>query len=667
MITVPCVYSRFTDIEESKGVAHVQPPIVSIQIETVQDDDTTRMLGASHGHRWPSTSPEAWRLLSSNAPLQSMSVYYSASLTTPLLSAMLESIDFVSRPDSRLEVLHHFYHLINTIVNTKTDAYLNCLEVVAYHTTKARYAAVTLLETFWPKVIGHVTVSKPLPIFSYLHSTGIGLKSLGMQDHPYAHQFVPWRFDGSRSRNFDVASLDECRSCSSSIHDFGLLCPLCMSAVHFDCYDYPAGNRMSQYTTNDSNVQKIAMHRFCHVLPARRDSDPTVVRKQHHSFRLVNLFTLSLCLACRKPLWGCTAQSLQCVSCLHFAHLSCVSNIPETALSPCHSNIFNSSHVSIDWSILRSSFSDHYRDALLSEEELPKRTHEEISVLYAVLWIQLQLLNNGIALGSIVVTQKAMKLTDAEGRRVRKFELHHHVQLYETYLTSGQLQSTPAMYEFVGENPPTPSSHSIIFDWSNLVYISTVIKSPYNTEDLRTSSPDLLNIPQLESGPEVFDQKTHPFEVVSLSHMRDVLRYEFGIFSDCAASFLLSHLHHLGFFGRLDRSPILFDERAHDPQVYCDFPLPLGLDLSTDVETLVTAVEACLLDVNLSVNEIGFLLLVRKLWPNGMASEYASGRLARNVLSWIVAEVCHLFSFLCHVFKNHVHRTTVWLPSFAIT
>jgi len=561
-----------------------------------------------------------------------MAIYYAASLTTPLMAAVLESNDFVARPNSPLEALHRLYLLLNTIIHTKPDAYLNCLEAIAYHTVKARHAAVSLLVTFWPKAVGHVVVSRPLPIFSYSHSTDTRTNLSWPGYHPYAHQFVPWRFN-SESRPLSVE--EECRSCSTSIHGFGLLCPFCMSAVHYDCYDYPEGNSISHYTTNDSNMQ--AMYRFCHVLTATRDSDVTSTRK-NHTFRPVNLFCLSLCFICRMPLWGNTVQGLRCASCTHLVHLSCLSDASDTNLPPCHSNSFNSSHVLIDWSILQNSFSNHYRDVLLGEEDVSRWTHEELSVAYAVLWVQSQLLRTGVALGSVVIEQDGAQEVDLD-----KSDLQSFIHRYEARLHSGRLHRSPTMQEYLEENNLIPSKHSIMFDWSNLVYISTIIKSPHDCNRPSAGSSDRLNVPQHNDASDPPpEQNIHPFEAVSLSHIRRALGSELGVLSDAAARLLLSHLHHLGFFDRLDKNPILFDEGIRHEQIYCNFPLPLGLDLSTDVETLVAATEACLLDVDLSINEVGFLLLVRKLWPNGMASEYASRRLARSVLSWIVTEVRYI-------------------------
>ena len=71
----------------------------------------------------------------------------------------------------------------------------------------------------------------------------------------------------------------------------------------------------------------------------------------------------------------------------------------------------------------------------------------------------------------------------------------------------------------------------------------------------------------------------------------------------------------------------------------CFFRLPLGLDLSSGVESLIVAIEVCLRELDVSMNEAGFLLLVRRLWPNGMLSDYAIVRLMRALLNWILSEV----------------------------
>ena len=103
---------------------------------------------------------------------------------------------------------------------------------------------------------------------------------------------------------------------------------------------------------------------------------------------------------------------------------------------------------------------------------------------------------------------------------------------------------------------------------------------------------------------------------------------------------MLKHLRHLGFFD-CDALP-LFTPPERPREIICNFQLPLGLDLSSDVEFLLVCIEACLDDLDVSINESGLLLLNRKLWPNGMASDYTLSRLVKAIVQWVLSEVSAL-------------------------
>jgi hypothetical protein len=620
-----------------------EPPVVSIQIEGPKDDTDVASHVTPPWTPWSSlTLSDAVNLQSTKAPLQPLSVYYLASLIPPLLVAILESIDLTSPSPP---TLYRLCQLINVIATSKPDAYLDVLEVVAYHTAKARRSALCLLSTFWPSALGHVFISKPLPIFSYVDSLqrsgGTGPMLRRRADHPYAHQFVPWCFPAaSKPALFESLSQQACRSCSAAIFGFGLLCPFCMSAVHFDCYDYPEGSLLSQYAlASDPDTQKVAVHRFCHILSPRRDWDAQVAKKERHAFKAVNIFTLSLCFICRGPLWGCVMQGLKCSSCHQFVHSSCLSTASSTDLPRCRSIRIDSSHMTIDFDPLRLSFLNHYNDAL-GIKDLNVRTYEEVSVIFGVLWTQLQLLNNGVALGSVVIPKTKRSLPGPTKMDSDKWEIHHVLESCERLLAMGKLPVSIAMDEYLQESHRSAAEHSMLFDWPNLGYISTIIKSAFEESKPVFASRDLLNVdPPLVPADNTNHILRYHYEVVSMSHMRDALGYELHIFSDAAAGYLLTHLHHLGFFDRQDLDPVLFKGNFSSQDTTCIFPIPQGLDLSTDVEMLFAAIEGCLSDLDLSVNEQGFLLLVRRLWPNGMASTYALRRLAKNLISWIFAEV----------------------------
>ncbi|KAJ6596919.1 hypothetical protein DFH09DRAFT_972654 [Mycena vulgaris] len=611
------------------------PGVISIRVDQVQDERDPELSGPYGWAPWSSPSTNSLSVHSTNTPFQAQSVYYLAALIPPLLAAVLEAVDVVPRTETRVDVIHRFYRLVNLIVTAKPDAYLDVLEVAAYH-SRARRSAMSLISTFWPKAIGHLVVGKSLPVASYFDSVLDRPTAMLPKDHPYTHQFVPWHFFSQRTTISSGSSPNACHSCSTPIDGFGLMCPFCMCGVHFGCYDYPEGSHVVPYSS-DKNVQRVASFHFSAMVCDRWNGDPNMIAENGHSLECVNIFTLCLCFVCRKPLWGCTAQGLRCISCTQFVHAACV--LSPGGLPRCNgeATTIDSRSMTIDWSALRLSCNDYYSDILyLTKEQLATRSHEEVSIFATVLWTQIQIMTNGVSSGCIDILQRGKSAAHAKDHKVDDFELHRVSTWCEALLSSGTLRLSIAMDDYLGHTKQQRPNHGIMYNWSNLVYIASTIKSPY---PIPMASSDLLNVAKPEPLIDEMDTSlSHPFELVPLAHLRDILGYELLIHSDAAARLLLSHLHHLGFFNRLDMEQALFRRDMFDKDTICVFPLPLGLDLSTNVETLVAAVEACLTDLDLSVNEAGFLLLTRKLWPNGMATEYSLKRLMRIIVSWILAE-----------------------------
>lgn len=410
-----------------------------------------------------------------------------------------------------------------------------------------------------------------------------------------------------------------------------------MCAVHSSCYDAPEGTCISHYPLpGDSSTQKVAVHRFSYVKSSKTDSvaDADSIYVEQHKFRLVNIFTLSLCGICRLPLWGCVAQGYRCGTCNQYAHASCLTDGAIERLESCSASPDLTS-ITIDWAVLRSSFADFYHDILFREQDVLQHSHEEISVYWAMLWTQQNLLKLGVASGSILVSQVRPKTAGAKGGGVDDFELHYLVQLYEVYLQSGRLPKSPVLQDCLQRNNYPAEFHQWCFDWSVLAFIMSVIKTPL-VEDVTQN--DFLNVDaEVNEGPDELLQ--HPLEVASISHLRNALGQEFQLHHDQSACFMLAHMRHLGLFHSSGLPEGVFRSVERPAAVECKFGLPLGLDLSETVETLIVAVEACLRDVSLNVNEAGLLMLSRMLWPNGMASDYALARLAAAVIGWILAEV----------------------------
>ncbi|KAG1891051.1 hypothetical protein F4604DRAFT_1566337 [Suillus subluteus] len=613
-----------TDMSDVVVVSHGQGNPVSIQVEMAPDDEESSSCQTASWQPWTSlASASCTRIQATSAPLQPLPIYYLASITPPLLAAILENIDTTSLPPT-----YSLCRLLDTIINSKPDSYLDVLEVIAYHVPQSRRAALCLLATFWPRALGHVVISKSLPVLGQGEQPWTG----SMPNPPLqlstscAHDFVPWRFRQSqRPSAFGEACSSSCQSCASSIMGFGLLCYGCMCAVHFDCYDYPEGNVHHQYAAAASGSETLAVHRFCLIPPSKRDADLITVKRAQHIFRHVNLFTLPICFHCFLPIWGC--QAFHCTTCKLFMHLTCL----DRPLAICGIVDLGSVHMAVSLDSISRTFADYYGDLFLSSEDLGKRSFEDISVSSAMLWTQLQIYNNGLALGSFVLA------SDSHEDTAKGFELQFLVELYEAYLSSGKLPVSATLGEYLEANRHNPSSSAIMFDWSTLAYISSTIRTSHDVQTPPSGAwPDLHVSGENMATQDGNDAARRPFEVVTLEHLRNSLGYEFNMLSEGPARHCLSHLHKLGFFTCAD-FPTCVPEPGKSSQ-HCYFPLPLGFDLSADVEMLVSAIEACLSDLDLSVNECGFLLLVRRFWPSGLASDYALRRLSHAVLSWIFAE-----------------------------
>ncbi|KAH9079531.1 hypothetical protein EDB83DRAFT_2343143 [Lactarius deliciosus] len=579
-------------------------PIVSIQVESYEE---------THPSSQEDTQSPAPRSLYANlcvpsqgTPGQSLTSYRLLSLLSPLLAAISDAVDF-----SKVSAftVHRLRRLFDTIVDLRLDTPLNVLEVVAYHTHRARPTALGLLQSYWPRALGHCLVSKP---FETLIDAGAAPSY-----RPYAHQFVLWRFEEhSGPTLFDGNIWRECRSCLKQIVGLGLLCPFCVCAVHFDCYDYPDGNLLTQYPMKlDPGTQRVAVHRFCHVQPPRSDRK-FVLHTLDHIFRVVNTFTLALCFICKLPLWGFHSQGLKCDSCNHFAHARCIIAPTEVEVPLCLTVPLTSAHMTISPRNLRNSFRSHF-ESLLELDPDSLRHREEIMICSDVLWSQLQILRNGLALGSVVI--------EGGDKASESFNLELSSLLDRFRATS--LSQTSILSDLLSDyfqESRSPSQTTLLFDWSTLVFFVSSTK-------LVDETPDTF-------ARDTRDSHLHSYDVVPLGILRDRLATHFQIRLDVAVEMLLGQLHHVGLFELPQIRSIEPGGWLRYQESLCLFSLPLSLDLSVNVETLVTAIEACLSDIDLSVNEAGFLFLIRRAWPTGMSTNYALRRLMKSVFCWILTE-----------------------------
>lgn len=207
-----------------------------------------------------------------------------------------------------------------------------------------------------------------------------------------------------------------CHDCGQLVIGFGLRCSTGHhSPIHLECLNTTDGCLASTYQTA-KGTSKLSLMRFSVIQPSRRSGSTTARNVGRHLFRLINLFTLTTCCVCKRPTWGILAQAFKCDQCGLVAHRGCL----EGQLGPCRREEEKSAaDVTIDAATLRSTWLTQSRDLLLDETMLNGSTFEEVAVLYSIAWIQLRLLESGIAAGTIVV----------EGT-LPDFELHFVVELY---------------------------------------------------------------------------------------------------------------------------------------------------------------------------------------------------------------------------------------------
>ena len=582
------------------------PPPVFIKIEEFQSDESP--LQASR-----SSTSSIGRIQSANHPHQVPQIYQLAFIIPPLLSSIFDSIE-TRDINGDLVLPSHLLSLLEGMTSSKPDLYNDLLEIVAFRGPKARRVAVACLASIWPRAVGHSIISAP---FHPIRPRPSGIHS---------HQFCLW-FSGESSTMADLDnSHDNCRSCLQRIRGFCLRCSLCLTSVHVDCYDFPDGNAEVQYSmAAGSQLQRIAMYRFSHIQPNGGATRSTIVTEGHHLLP-TNWFTLCLCVVCWQPLWGIHNQGLRCERCFVPLHFNCHSSIGDRG--PCGKFMVTSSDMAIDWEILRQSCLNHFPFLLATKEQFQERSYEEVSIYRDALRTQLQILLNGVVMGSLVIS-------NARTSSVPEFEVHRVIELCDRLMESGLLHCGPSTKNYQQHTANTVTS-SALFDRCYLEYVATSIKSSFSSTPYASSS--LLNV---DNSYDDLDESAQSFsyECVPLSHIGAVLAADFAVHNDDVACLLVNQLQQHAFLDRKDFRFRPFINLIKENNVECIFPLPLGIDLSLNVETLISTIESCLEDLDLTTNEFGFLLLTRRFWPSGLAPEQGLTRLATRVLIWILDEV----------------------------
>ncbi|KAL9542636.1 hypothetical protein MBANPS3_008515 [Mucor bainieri] len=416
-----------------------------------------------------------------------------------------------------------------------------------------------------------------------------------------------------------------------------------------------------------------------------------------HLFQLVNLYTLTLCACCGLPLWDITQQGYHCMECNRFVHVACLARAEEAggfAGQQSNSSETSSFHmclpyqpllesdIQISQADLAASLCAYYDDALPTRaEQLDGRSFEEVGTMLNVLVLQDHLLHCGVAAGCILITHASdddpllmvppddtttttttPPLFKLDTQPSHCAVLTRAIQLCSDHLASGKCFGSVFLSDFCGGT--TQADRYVLSKEEYLGHLSAMIKclmtnfeppTVATTADKRRSTGFLQVSPnpfaQASSWEDAQDDHGHeddddndfgeghvPHESLDRSTLLSWVMTNLRFTSRKAAEILLQHMRNLGLFERFDASPMLFPCSDHSKAVQVVFPVPYAIDCSAHVESLITALEACLQDVDLSINECGLLLLVRRCWPDPFMSAYTRQRLIHALVGWIFDE-----------------------------
>lgn len=583
-----------------------------------------------------------------------------ASLVPRLLHAISSSVDLST---AKLTTIHRVHRLVSLVLSAKPDSSLDLLEIIAHAPVQVRRSAVELLSTFYPESTGHNAISRrpALSTFQAQRSKWeTGQEGVLGEDSTENHHFVPWRIS---SRDADASNGGKCGTCRSDIHGFGLRCTLCDDYRHLHCYSHSIPDQGFHYEVVTVAAKEVLPYvvnvkfslslsrldeKVLHGASARGTVNSTRRRWGQHDLQLVNLFTTTLCHGCQLPLWGTHVQAYACMNgCQRFLHQECV-DLQKQDRSECKygrdvmvdeiaAEGRNPFTITLD--MLKSSFHQHSGYLCLDEEALSRRSYDEVAILYGTLWVQYQLLKNGLASGSI-------RPTLFEGKKLESdiLQLRPYLKAYEEFLRMNDTHASSAATDFGHvANQGQVLGQGYLYSERFLAYITALIRSPSMPHG--NDSPGLSEGHLTASGilaphhsHEKPVDKHEAYEVLDIASIARSLRQDLNITDPRILVIFLEQLRKTGLITVPAVSTITLKDVTSGSR-WCTFGLPLLMDSSPTVEVLILAIEVLLGDLDLMVNEVGMRLLSTRAWPSLLCSPYALERLGGALVKWVVAEV----------------------------
>jgi hypothetical protein len=552
--------------------------------------------------------------------------------------------------------VHRSHRLLSSILASKLNVSLDLLQIVAFAPAKDRKTAISVLSTYFPLGTGHNVIARRFSEVTYTHyrqrQEGSVLLTVTEEDSE-EHRFIPWRIS---SKDPIKSNDSRCLTCEAQIHGFCIKCSMCTEVRHLHCLRSPEDTfayeviRMSSPASTKTVHAKFGLVPFCldeklldgSSIGGTASSTSRLVGQ--HSLRLVNLFTLTACGSCQEPLWGTLVQGYACLGgCQRFFHPTCVDKLAKAGGGVCRPG----QHVLIDdvtgkgsdpFTVSHKVLQQSSTSALapLCRADIEARSYDEIAILYGSLWTQQKILENGISGGTIIITfgDKAQSRSDPLG-------LRHHIKLYEDLLAGSYSKSSAAAADFAHvNNAQRPLGQGYLFSRTFLTYCTALLRSrPDNSslgsdldpfDDAARPNADETSTGRMTGSVNVKERLACDL-AINDAHIGRVFIYQLNILGLCT----------------IDKRSLLQSGDFIREQEQIAFLLPFLMDATPSVELLVSAIEAMLVDLDLSMNEQALRLAHTQAWPSLLCAPYSLERLGGAIVSWVMHGVSSI------VLDNH--------------
>ncbi|ORY98687.1 hypothetical protein BCR43DRAFT_436798 [Syncephalastrum racemosum] len=463
-----------------------------------------------------------------------------------------------------------------------------------------------------------------------------------------------------------------CKECFKIVKGYGLRCYHCKCSVHYTCM---ANNDLDiMLYVKQGGIQKVVSPQFCHVVrhdrfdvecnPGLRMAHfPPWLDLRGHKFSLVNLYTLMLCASCRLPLWGICQQGYRCTTCNRFVHPECLAAAErEQGFNHALSTIQDCQpykpllevDTKIELEALCRELRDFYGDLLtLDQNDLKERSYEEVSAILNVLLIQERILHCGISAGCLLIdadtddplhtSQPSSTASSGSARSPTPSVCPYIQQAIDACsqaLQDHHPEKSTLFAEFYRSREFSGDDY-LLSKEEYLSHMAGLMKTLSAANDTSSEGhpreSDTRGFLRVEPIPtrDLDDGDDMPHETLDKGTCLAWLNSHLRLRSHTVAEIILQQMRNIGLLERQNASPIL--TRA-DPSTPCLFVVPYAIDATPSVESLINAIESCLNDINITLNECGMLLLVRRCWPDPFISRYTTERLFYCVFNWIFQE-----------------------------